>query len=134
MTIVTQAMHAANTENTAKIIAKNPAKCTINKSYNMVSSYYYNYSTWSAPRRVVSERVAKILKMAQNPYLWYFGLTDLWRGAATLLELCQYTPGVVSVHSWRSVSTLLEGWQHSPGGMSVHSWRGASTLLVSYNI
>ena len=37
MTIVTQAMHTANT---AKIVAKNtvknPAKCTINKSYNHI--------------------------------------------------------------------------------------------------
>ena len=39
MTIVTHIKY------TAKSAAKNPAKCTINKSYNHVSSYCYNCST-----------------------------------------------------------------------------------------
>ena len=48
MTIVTHTKHTARSvaKNTKELqTAKNPAKCTINKSYNHVSSYCYNCST-----------------------------------------------------------------------------------------
>ena len=47
----------------------------------------------SASRRGVSERVAKTLRVAQIPWFDAFGLTDLWKGASTLLEWCRYPPG-----------------------------------------
>ena len=93
MTIVTQAMHAA------KIAAKNPAKCTINKSYNHVSSYCYNCSTLL--REGVLPGGVSVRGLPKY---------STWPKSPDLMLLVSLASGGVPLPSWRGAATLLESY------------------------